>query len=229
VVEGVKQFALSETGTLAFIPGSGVTQNDTVALMNEKGEIKPLSIPPGAFHGFRFSPDGKRLVFSWHQTKVNLWIYELDRHVLRRFTDEQGNDWTPLWTPDSKSIVFQSNRAGQGGHRLFLQALEGEGSLEQLTETDYYQQPGCWTTDGKALLFQEGVFPETLHDIMLLPLDGDRTPRPLLRTKYNERFPALSPGGRWLAYGSDESGRWEVYARHYPDLDRRRGCPHMEP
>jgi serine/threonine-protein kinase len=217
VVEGVKQFVLSETGTLAYIPGSGVTQNDTVAFMNEDGKIKPLAIPPGAFHGFRFSPDGKRLVFSWHQTKVNLWIYELERHVLRRFTDEQGNDWTPLWTPDSKSIVFQSNRAGQGGHRLFLQALEGEGSLEQLTETDYYQQPGCWTTDGKALLFQEGVFPETLHDIMLLPLDGDRTPRPLLRTKYNERFPTLSPGGRWLAYGSDESGRWEVYARHYPD------------
>ena len=106
----------------------------------------------------------------------------------------------------------------KGGTDSSSKALEGEGPLEQLTETDYYQQPGCWTTDGKALLFQEGVFPETLHDIMLLPLDGDRTPRPLLRTRYNERYPALSPDGRWLAYGSDESGRWEVYARHYPDL-----------
>jgi eukaryotic-like serine/threonine-protein kinase len=218
VLDGVRQFALSETGTLVYTPGSGIQQNDTVALVNRKGEIKPLPIPAGAFHGLRFSPDGKRLVFGWHQTRVNLWIYELDRNVLRRFTDEQGNDWTPLWTPDSRHILFQSNRAGQG-FRLFLKALDAEGPGAPLTETNHKQQPGCWTADGKALIFQEGVFPETLHDIMLLPLDGDRTPRPLLRTKYNERFPVLSPDGRWLAYGSDESGRWEVYVRHYPDLE----------
>jgi serine/threonine-protein kinase len=54
---------------------------------------------------------------------------------------------------------------------------------------------------------------------MLLPLDGDRKVRPLLRTKYNERFPVLSPDGSWLAHGSDESGRWEIYMRHYPDLE----------
>ena len=224
VVEGVlmkqdasAQFALSETGTLVYTQGSAAVDNDMVALVSTKGEIKPLPIPPAAFHGFRFSPDGQRLVFTWHQAMPNLWIYELNRNVLRRFTDEQGDDWTPLWTPDGKRIVFQSNRAGRG-FRLFWKAFDGEGPLEMLTESDYYQQPGCWTADGKSLLFQEGVFPETGHDIMLLPLDGDRTPRALIRTRYNERFPALSPDGRWLAYGSDESGRWEVYVRHFPDL-----------
>ncbi len=211
------QFALSETGTLAYVQGSVTASNDTIALASRKGEIKRLQIPPGAFHGFRFSPDGKRLVFSWHQSRVNLWIYELDRNVLRRFTDEQGDDWTPLWSPDGKRIVFQSMRAGRGG-RLFLKSVNDEGPIEMLTETDYHQQPGCWSADGTALLYQEGVFPETLHDIMLLPLTGDRKPRPLIQTRYNERYPVLSHDGRWLAYGTTESGRWEVYVRRYPDL-----------
>ncbi len=224
VLEGVMmkrdasaQFALSETGTLVYIHGSGAVDNDTIALVNRGGETRSLPIPPGAFHGFRFSPDGKRLVFTWHQAMPNLWIYELDRGVLRRFTDDQGGDWTPLWTPDGKRILFQSDRAGRG-FRLFWKALDGEGPAEMLTETDYKQQPGCWTADGKSLIFQEGVYAETGHDIMLLSLEGDRKPRPLLQTRYNERYPALSPDGRWMAYGSDESGRWEVYARRYPDL-----------
>jgi serine/threonine protein kinase len=217
VLEGVRHFALSTKGTLAFIPGSGVVPNNTIVLVTREGEIKPLLIPPGAFHGLRFSPDGKSLVFSWHQTRVNIWIYDLERNVLRRFTEEQGNDWTPFWMPDGKRILFQSIRTGPG-YRVLIKSLDAGGPSDSIMVKNQILQPGCWTADGKTLIAQLGIFPETLHDIILLQLDGDRTPKPIIQTQYSERFPALSPDGRWLAYASDESDRWEVYIRRYPDL-----------
>ncbi len=54
-------------------------------------------------------------------------------------------------------------------------------------------------------------------DIWVLPLNGDRTPKPYLQTRLNERGPAVSPDGRWLAYVSDESGSDEVYVAGFPE------------
>ncbi|MBE0594776.1 MAG: PD40 domain-containing protein [Gemmatimonadales bacterium] len=49
-----------------------------------------------------------------------------------------------------------------------------------------------------------------------MALEGDRAPRPFLETPASEADPMFSPDGRWLAYMSNESGRWEVYVRPYP-------------
>ena len=51
---------------------------------------------------------------------------------------------------------------------------------------------------------------------MALPLSGDRKPFPVLESTANEVNPQLSPDDRWLAYGSDESGRPEIYVQHFP-------------
>ena len=53
---------------------------------------------------------------------------------------------------------------------------------------------------------------------MLLPLAGDRRPQPLVQTPYDELNAELSPDGRWLAYESNESGRYEIYVRPFPNV-----------
>jgi len=45
---------------------------------------------------------------------------------------------------------------------------------------------------------------------------SDRKAWPFIQTQYNERGPAFSPDGKWLAYSSDESGRYEIYVQAYP-------------
>jgi hypothetical protein len=55
-----------------------------------------------------------------------------------------------------------------------------------------------------------------------LPVAGEGKPAPLLQTAANERQARISPDGRWVAYTSDESGRWEVYVEAYPDLGGKR-------
>src|SRR6266571_4581457 len=67
-----------------------------------------------------------------------------------------------------------------------------------------------------ALFGRDPADPATGLDLWVLPLSGNRTPQPFLRTRFTEAGPRFSPDGRWIAYGSDESGQYEIYVRPYP-------------
>ena len=83
-----------------------------------------------------------------------------------------------------------------------------------MTTSEYIQAPMSWSPDGQLLAFIE-VNPTTGYDIWVLRL-SDRKAQPFLRTPFNEAAPRFSPDGRWLAYISDESGRYEIYVQPYP-------------
>ena len=86
--------------------------------------------------------------------------------------------------------------------------------MERLTTSDYLQSPGSWSPDGATLAFVEG-HPDTPYDILLLDLRSRRV-TPFLNSRAFEGWPEISPDGRWIAYVSDESGRWEIYVRPFP-------------
>ena len=81
-----------------------------------------------------------------------------------------------------------------------------------------------WSRDGRWVLYHE-ITPGTQRDLWVLPStpEGkpapDATPRPYLRTPFNERWGRFSPedSPRWVAYQSDETGRWEVYIQAFPE------------
>src|SRR5205807_678736 len=129
-----------------------------------------------------------------------------------RFTFGGNDNDQPVWTPDGKRIAFQSNK--EGPFNLFWQLADGSGGLERLTTGEYLQAPHSWSSDGQLLAFIE-VNPTTGVDIWVLRL-SDRKTQPFLRTPFTEGAPRFSPGGRWLAYVSDESGRNEIYVQPYP-------------
>ncbi len=83
-----------------------------------------------------------------------------------------------------------------------------------MTTSEYTQCSESWSPDGQLLAYTE-VNPTTGYDIWVLRL-GDRKAQPFLRTPFNEGAPQFSPDGRWLAYISDESGRFEIYVQPYP-------------
>jgi len=85
---------------------------------------------------------------------------------------------------------------------------DGSGGLERLTNGEYARVPMSWSPDGQLLAFMENN-PNTGYDIWVLRL-ADRKTQPFLRTPFNESVPRFSPDGRWLAYISNESGRYEV-------------------
>jgi Tol biopolymer transport system component len=117
-------------------------------------------------------------------------------------------------------VIFWSRQGGDAAD-LYRRSADLTGSEERLTTSRNvtYQLPFAWTRDGK-LVFQQDS-PDTKLDIGVVPIDGERTPTLLVRGAADEAHPAMSPDGRWIAYQSNLSGRWEVYVQPFPDLSGR--------
>jgi serine/threonine-protein kinase len=118
----------------------------------------------------------------------------------------------PIWTPDGKRVTFASSRASSDGLApdLAWKLADGTGKQEQLCSMDNAQFPTCWSPDGRTLLFTD-EHPDTKFDMWMLFMEGGREQQSLLVTEFNETAGVFSPDGRWIAYQSDESGRYEIY------------------
>ena len=120
----------------------------------------------------------------------------------------EGHHVSPVWTPDGQKLTFY------GARDLHWMSPDGTGEAKTLLERPGAQFPFSWSPDGQFLAFGEG-HSTTAGDIWILPRDGD--PFPIVATPASESSPKFSPGGDWLAYTSDESGRYEVYIRSFPE------------
>jgi Tol biopolymer transport system component len=105
----------------------------------------------------------------------------------------------------------------EGGPPHLWIAPTGPGDWERLTESERPDRGLSWSPDGQFLAFDRR--PPPSRDIFLYRFE-DRQVVPFLTTNATEGYPEFSPDGRWLAYASNESGRWEVYATSFPDRER---------
>jgi eukaryotic-like serine/threonine-protein kinase len=218
--DGNAQYSFSDTGSLVYISGGFQSQQLKLVWVNRNGAEQPLAAPERAYVNPRISPDGRRIAVGIMEQERQVWLYDLSRETLTRFTFQGDNNTAPFWTPDGKRIVFISNK--EGPRNLFWQLADGSGGLERLTTSDSVQIPGSWSADGQLLAYSEVSSP-TGYDLWVLPMSGSsaapgqvRKGQLFLQTKFNEAAPQFSPDGHWLAYVSDESGRKEIYVQPYP-------------
>ena len=226
VIEGIRsagslrggpQFAVSRTGTLAYVPGTGEESASTLVWVDRQGVAESLPAPPRQYEYPQVAPDGQRIAVGIaEKDEIHVWVYDVSRNGLTRVTF--GTRTTaPIWSPDAERIVFTSNR--EGPMNVFWQMADGSGGLERLTSNDYQTVAASFSPDGQLLAFTESN-PETGRDIWVLNL-ADRETQPFLQTRYEETSPKFSPDGKWMAYSSDESGRREVYMQPYPGPGRK--------
>jgi eukaryotic-like serine/threonine-protein kinase len=209
---GAAQYSFSSTGSLVYISGGVQSAQNRLVWVSRNGAEQALAAPAHAYVFPRLSPDGRRVAVAIQEQDSQLWLYDLSRETLTRFTFVGSTNQNANWTPDGKRIVFLSNR--EGPLNSFWQLADGSGGLERLTTSVYANVPMSWSPDGQLLTFIE-VNPTTGLDIWVMRM-SDRKAQPFLRTPFNESAPRFSPDGRWLAYISDESGRFEIYVQPYP-------------
>jgi serine/threonine-protein kinase len=155
----------------------------------------------------------------------NIWIWDFAHESMTRLTFDEGEDGWPLWTPDSKRIVYRSRRDGVH-YEINRRAADGSGEVEKLgslpnSDSDI-PGPFSWSRDGKILLSWDLILSPMHTDISSISLEGGPSRKQLLQEKYNKDHPQVSPDGRWLAYASDESGQNEVYVRPFPEVNKGR-------
>ncbi len=207
-------FDFSSTGTLAYLGGAAGSQTYPVVWVDREGNTTPLWDEPGVYSTPRLSPDGTRLaVHASRNDNEDVWIYDLKRGALTRLTSDAARDTSPVWSPDGQFLAFQSNR--DDTLNIYRTRAEGSGTVLRLTESDRSQFPESWSVDGGSLAYAE-VGVGTNWDLWVLPLEGDGEPRVIANSVAADIWSTFSPNGRWIAYGSFESGRNEVYVRPFP-------------
>jgi serine/threonine-protein kinase len=210
--------AVADDGTLAYVSGSGVQgvpAPRTLAWVDRQGRETPIPAPPRAYVLPRLSPDGSRVALFAADLELDLWLWDLSRTTLTRATFDPGVDLSPVWTPDGRRVIFSSGRAGP--LNLYWQAADGTGALERLTDSPNVQIPSTVSPDGHRLIFTEDR-QKAAEDVMQIELDGTHRVTPLLSSPFAERNPVISPDGRWLAYEANDSGRFEIYVRPFPEV-----------
>ena len=225
-LEGIKisdgwnpTIAAGLNGALAYATGrtSSSYTLRTLAWVDRNGREEPIAAPPRAWWWPQISPDGRRLgLHIMDPVNMDAWIYELDRGPLVRVTFNPAQDGYPLWSRDGRHIAFWSNRGG-GVRELRLRSADLTGDEEVLTTSRNARVPFSWSADGKLLVFQQHSG-ETRIDIGMVSVDKPHTITMLIDGPADESYPAVSPDGRWIAYQSNQSGRWEVYVQPFPAL-----------
>jgi Tol biopolymer transport system component len=217
VVVSHPQAAFSRDGTLVYASGGAQRSATRPVWVDRRGSVEPLPMPPRNYRSFSLSPDGRFLAIIIADPKNDLWVQDLRLGTLTRRTSGLEPERV-VWTPDGERLVFGSRRGG--GPRAFWMPKDGSREPEPFLTSDGQPAFGSFSPDGQLVAtFRRD--PTTGLDLWVLRLKGAPTVEPYLRTRFTEAGPSFSPDGRWIAYGSDESGQYEVYVRPYPARDRK--------
>jgi Tol biopolymer transport system component len=124
-----------------------------------------------------------------------------------------GEDETPAWSPDGRSVAWSSSRSDLT-RGILKRAADGSGNEELIWKLDRHCHVRDWTPDGQRLVIE--IVTGTGTNIWRLDLQPEPKATPFIETPFHARNSRLSPDGRWLAYVSNESGRDEVYVQAFP-------------
>ncbi len=204
----------SDQGVLAYQSlGAGKTQLVWFDRSDKKLGVVGAT---GDYSDLALSPDEKQLAFSRldpNTGNVDVWLMDLTTGVPSRLTFDTAVDFSPVWSPDGKQIVFASVR--EGVPNLFQKMANGSGPEVLLYRSPLAKLPSDWSLDGHFLLCSL-IDPKTRFDLSVISITDSRKAESFLQTPANERRAMFSPNGRWVVYESDESGKKEIYVQSFP-------------
>jgi serine/threonine-protein kinase len=217
--DGAAELRFSKNGILIYIPAVITEENRTLVLVDRQGVETPLTDIQHHYTYPRFSPAGTQVavgIYNSKTTNTNIWIHNVARGTQTPLTSDGSFNGYPIWTPDSKMVIFSSNRSGF--RDIYWKRADGIGEAEPVITGENRQYAGSWSADGTLFTFCE-VHPTTGPDIRVYTTK-DSTATPFINTPNEEVGPTISPDGHWIAYTSDKTGRWEIYITAYPGPGR---------
>jgi len=207
-------FAVSDSGVLIAQSSSGATLSQLI-WFDRKGKDLGTVGKPDVYGNVFLAPNGKVVAASKTDTgsqNTDIWTYELEGGKAKRLTFDPAYDAEPIWSPDATRLAFASNR--QTRIDLYVKNSDGAQEEKSLVHDEVDKLPNDWSKDGKYILYAVGAdlwvlsVPELKSSIFLKAIAAIRGAQ-------------FSPDGKWVAYASNESGRWEIYVTSFPQARGR--------
>jgi len=200
------QFAVSRVGTMIAVSHVPVDA-DALSWRLRDGGIERLLAPRTALTSVSLARDGRRLAgLTGEEPRADLWSADVERGTLSRLTFD-GEHRSPVWSADGRTIVFASRV--DGVFNLYARTLDSSDA-RRLATASRHQLPSSVSPDGRVAFTEYD--PSTGEHVMTIPIGGGNS-SPLVRSSFDDASAAFSPDGGWVVYQSNETTRWEVYAR----------------
>jgi WD40 repeat protein len=211
------EFTVSASGSALYSLNVDRGAGAELVLVSLDGKAEPLDSSWRADFAYpAISPDGKALAVSVRDGPSQLWIRRSDG-TRQKLTQTGSVNWRPFWTPDGRSVVFLSDVRGGGSqdaYDVYQMKVDGSGPAQLLLHHSF----GLWeaevSRDGEWLVFRSDEAGG--NAVRARRLRGDTTLVPIVVGKNTSTMISLSPDGRWVAYGSDATGRREIYVTPFP-------------
>ena len=214
-------FAVSDRGSVAYVPAPTGRRQFERRLMwtDRQGRLEPLAAPVRNYVDRSVvSPDGRQVAVVIVSGTAELWVYDLARASLTRLTSDRSSSSNPVWTPDSRRLVYRNNQTGSWS--LYQRTADASEPEKPLTRGPVNETPSSWSPDGRVLAF-ERLSSNTgfgyLHTVARW-----RPRAAAIRDVAGQRTCAAVFSRRAVvAYASDESGGFQVYVAPYPGPGRQ--------
>ena len=223
VAEGGRLPSVSSDGTLVY-ESVGSVASYQLAWADRDGRVeKTIGQPQEAMRRPALSPDGRRVAVTGREggNADDIWIHDAERGTKTRLTFDPAPDTSPAWSPSGDKVAFNGGRESGAGAvtslgDIFAKAPDGSGEDQTLVAGPLREGVPDWSPDGKYLIYRL-VDPSsnTDWDQWYVPLTGDGKPTPFLQTQFREIESQFSPDSRYVAYMSNESGRFEIYVKPF--------------
>jgi serine/threonine protein kinase len=203
-------FASNDSGLLV-AQSSQAASFSQLIWFDRKGNQVDVTGKPDVYANVALSPDEKSVAIDKTDSgnqNTDVWIYELKGDRTERVTFDPSIDTKPVWSPDGARLAFSSSRGNV--FDIFLKDTSGARDEKLIAHVDADEYADDWSKDGKNILYTRGselwfmTYPELKGTLFL------KTPSTL-------RTGRFSPDGNWVAYASNESGKWEIYVTSFPD------------
>jgi eukaryotic-like serine/threonine-protein kinase len=217
--------AVSRSGTLVYVPGAASIADERMLVwVDRQGREEPVPAPLRTYQIARLSPDGTRVALDLRDEDNDIWIWAFASRNMTRLTSVPGNDMFPVWTSDSRRVIFSAAPESRGQRALAWRIADATAAAETLltAEPSLFYRPFQVSDSTLVLAYGDDLGTLALRADARVPPSSNRAITPLLKTPFVEQNAEVSPSGQWLAYQSNESGRDDVYVRPFPNVDAGR-------
>jgi serine/threonine protein kinase/Tol biopolymer transport system component len=201
-------FSVSQAGTLAYRQGLRARGSAVWVSRSGQEEAAITAVLDTLFNP-KLSPDDRKVALI---AGGDLWVYDIEGRPPIKLTFGGGN-FSPLWTRDGRWIAYEANTV------VVASPADGSGGTpEPMSPVNGHFHPLAWSADGREILLVALPGPTETPDIVSFSLEDKSDPQLVVATPAVEgnQGAALSPDGRWLAYGSNQTGQLEIWVRPFP-------------